>query len=289
MGQITLQKIKRRKVTTALPTPEIFLEGLQDNNNVKFSIHLNLQDSKKYLSKDSKIILYPMTKQGVVLLPIYLGTVNDIKIKEDGYELVDQTKENLYFNLKISKPNSSVEGFAYKIGFKTNDGNGEEKIETDADQQSILPIVEQSNQAIPFKVIMQSVHGQPPTLFVKTGLKNKIKSSATIQYIVTTSAMRTIITNYILDKESEGDQFREKWEMLIRDLLSDKSFKLPSREEALDRSGNLNSDVEDMIEDVIIQFGRKRKFRGTQFSLDDAFNNEIEDQNYSEDDEYASQ
>ena len=63
MGQITLQKRKRRKVTAALPNPEIILEGFQDGENVKFFVKINFSDSKKYLSKDSKIILYPMTKQ----------------------------------------------------------------------------------------------------------------------------------------------------------------------------------------------------------------------------------
>ena len=69
--------------------------------------------------------------------------------------------------------------------------------------------------------------------------------------------------------------FKEKWEILIKDLINDKKFTFPSREEALDRSGTLNSEIEDIIEDVITQFGRKRKFRGTQYSLSDAFINEV--------------
>ena len=44
---------------------------------------------------------------------------------------------------------------------------------------------------------------------------------------------------------------------------------------AIDRSGTLKEDVEDDIEDVIVQFGRKRKFRGSQLSLNDAFLNEL--------------
>ena len=51
---------------------------------------------------------------------------------------------------------------------------------------------------------MQTVTGQPPTLFVRTGMKTN-KSSAVTQYIVTTSAIKEIITKYIIDKESEGD------------------------------------------------------------------------------------
>lgn len=275
MGQITLQKRKRRKITTALPSPEIILEGFQDGENVKFFVKINFDDSGKYLSKDSKIILYPMTKQGVVLLPIYLGTVGEIKIDEKGYFVTDEMMENLYFNLKISTANSNVEGFAYKLRFKKPESGEGEVEDQDGDQQSILPIVEVPNQSIPFKVLMQPVQGEPPTLFVRSGLKNKIKSSAITQYIVTTSAIKTIITNYILDRESDGDIFKEKWEILIKNLINDKKFMFPSREEALDRSGTLNSEIEDIIEDVITQFGRKRKFRGTQYSLSDAFINEV--------------
>tara|TARA_B100001750_G_C15119778_1_gene404462 strand:- start:270 stop:629 length:360 start_codon:yes stop_codon:yes gene_type:complete len=106
-------------------------------------------------------------------------------------------------------------------------------------------------------------------------MKNKIKSSAVIQYLITTSAIKEIITNYIIDKESEGDTFREKWEILIKNLMGDNNFKFPSREEALERSGAISEDVVDLIDDVIIQFGRKRMFRGTQYSLNDAFINEL--------------
>ena len=95
MGQITLQKNKRRKITTAFPSPEIILEGFQDHENVKFFVKINFVDSEKYLSKESKIILYPMTKQGVVLLPIYLGTVGKIEIDEKGYFVTDEIMENL--------------------------------------------------------------------------------------------------------------------------------------------------------------------------------------------------
>ena len=57
--------------------------------------------------------------------------------------------------------------------------------------------------------------------------------------------------------------------------MGSKNFKFPSRNEALERSGVLSDDAEEMIEDVIVQFGRKRMFRGTQYSLNDAFINEL--------------
>ena len=276
MGQITLQKLKRRKITSALPNPEIVIDGHQDENNVKFLVKLDLKDSIKYLSKDSKVLLYPMTTQGVVLLPINLGTIEKIELNEKGYELKDQIRDNLYFNLKISKPDSRVEGYAYRLKFKkVEEKDGEIETEGEEESQSILPIVEVPDQSIPYKINMQPVTGQPPTLFVRTGMKNKIKSSAVTQYIVTTSAIKEIITNYIIDKESEGDTFREKWEILIKDLMGSKNFKFPSRNEALERSGVLSDDAEEMIEDVIVQFGRKRMFRGTQYSLNDAFINEL--------------
>ena len=276
MGQITVQKLKRRKVTAALPDPEIIIDGYQDDNNVKFSVKLDFKDSLKYLSHDSKILLYPMTTQGVVLLPLNLGTVEKIELNEKGYELKDQLRDNLYFNLKISKPDSRVEGFAYRLKFKKIEEK-EDEIETDdeGESQSILPIVEVPDQSVPYKINMQPVTGQPPTLYVRTGMKNKIKSSAVTQYLITTSAIKEIITNYIIDKESEGDTFREKWEILIKNLMGDNNFKFPSREEALERSGAISEDVVDLIDDVIIQFGRKRMFRGTQYSLNDAFINEL--------------
>lgn len=285
MGQITIQKLKRRKVTSALPHPEIIIDGYQEENNVKFTIKLDLNDSLKYLSKDSKILLYPMTTQGVVLLPINLGTVGNIELDDKGYELRDQLRDNLYFNLKISRPDNSVEGFSYRLKFKKIDEReGEIETEGESESQSILPIVEEPDQSVPYKINMQPVTGQPPTLYVRTGMKNKIKSSAVTQYLITTSAIKEIITNYIIDKESEGDAFREKWEILIKDLMADKNFKFPSTKEALDRNGVISEDVEDLIEDVIVQFGRKRMFRGTQYSLNDAFINELSFNEDKEDD-----
>ncbi len=281
MGQITLQKLKRRKVTAALPDPEITINGYQDENDVKFSVKIDFKDSAKHLSQDSKVLLYPMTTQGVVLLPINLGTVGRLELNDKGYELRDQLSDNLYFNLKISRPDSRVEGFAYRLKFKKNEEKEDEiEVDGEGESQSILPIVEVPDQSVPYKINMQPITGQPPTLYVRTGMKNKIKSSAVTQYLITTSAIKEIITNYIIDKESEGDTFREKWEILIKDLMADKNFKFPSKEEALERSGAISEDVEDLIEDVIIQFGRKRMFRGTQFSLNDAFINEL---SFSED------
>jgi len=275
MGQITIQKFKRTKVDTSFPDPEIYIEGEEIGNDIKFSINLKFLESFKSLSKDSKIKLYPTSKQGVVYLPYDLGTVDNIKIKEDGYTIQNEKKNNLYFNLKISSAKShAVDGFAYRIKFKNkNQGEGEVDIE-ESTQQSILPVIEDPNQSIPFKVIMHGA-GEPPTLSVRTGLKNKMKSSAITQYSITTSAIRTIISNYILDNDSVGEKFRDKWELLIQNLIDDQSYKFPSGLTAIDRSGTLTSDVEDDIEDVIIQFGRKRKFRGSQLSLNDAFLNEL--------------
>ena len=77
-------------------------------------------------------------------------------------------------------------------------------------------------------------------------------------------------------------------EILIKNLINDKKFIFPSREDSLDRSGALNTEVEDIIEDVVIQFGRKRKFRGTQYSLNDAFANEISIEEDNEENENGS-
>lgn len=275
MGQISIQKFKRTKISSSFPNPEIFLEGEQIGNDIKFFVNLKFSESFKSLSKDSLIKLYPTSKQGVVYLPYNLGTVENIKIDENGYILKNEKKDNLYFNLKISSPNSNVDGYAYRIRFKNkNQGEGEIDIE-ESTQQSILPVIEDPNQAIPFKVIMNIAPGEPPTLSVRTGMKSKMKSSAITQYTVTTSAIRSIITNYILDVDSVGDKFREKWELLIQNLIDDKKYKFPDRSAAIDRSGTLKEDVEDDIEDVIVQFGRKRKFRGSQLSLNEAFLNEL--------------
>lgn len=285
MGQISIQKFKRTKISSSFPEPEIFLEGEEIGNNIKFFVNLKFSESIRSLSKDSLIKLYPTSKQGVVYLPYDLGTVENIKIDEGGYIIKNEKKDNLYFNLKISSLNSHVDGYAYKIKFKNkNQGEGEIDIE-ESTQQSILPVIEDPNQAIPFKVIMNLAHGEPPTLSVRTGMKNNMKSSAITQYTVTTSAIRSIITSYILDADSIGDKFREKWELLIQNLIDDKNYKFPERSIALDRSGTLKDDVEDDIEDVIVQFGRKRKFRGTQLSLNDAFLNELSLLNDDEEDE----
>ena len=285
MGQISIQKFKRTKISSSFPEPEIFLEGEEIGNNIKFFVNLKFSESIKSLSKDSLIKLYPTSKQGVVYLPYDLGTVENIKIDEGGYIIKNEKKDNLYFNLKISSLNSHVDGYAYKIKFKNkNQGEGEIDIE-ESTQQSILPVIEDPNQAIPFKVIMNLAHGEAPTLSLRTGMKNNMKSSAITQYTVTTSAIRSIITSYILDSDSIGDKFREKWELLIQNLIDDKNYKFPERSTALDRSGTLKDDVEDDIEDVIVQFGRKRKFRGTQLSLNDAFLNELSLLNDDEEDE----
>ena len=98
MGQISIQKFKRTKISSSFPEPEIFLEGDEIGNNIKFFVNLKFSESIKSLSKDSLIKLYPTSKQGVVYLPYDLGTVENIKIDEGGYIIKNEKKDNLYFN-----------------------------------------------------------------------------------------------------------------------------------------------------------------------------------------------
>ena len=274
MGQITLQKFKRHKIVSALPEPEIYLEGDQISNDVSIKVIMDLKESKSFLPKDGIIRLYPVTKQGVAKLPFNLGNVNNIKIDEKGYKIEREAKENLYFNLKISDPKAIVKGYAYRLKFKKYAKEGLIEDE-ESGQQSILPIIEDPNQGIPFLINMQPMAGEPPTLFVTTGLKNKIKNSAITQYNVSTAAIREIVSNYILDKDLFNEPHREKWELLIGSLIGEKNYQFPKRDDALSNSGVLNDEVKEDIELIIVQFGYRRKFKGTNVTLIDAFKNEL--------------
>ena len=290
MGQITLQKFKRYKIVSALPEPEVYLEGEQIFNDVSIKVKLDFNESKRFLPKDGIIRLYPITKQGVAMLPFNLGTVDNIEIDEKGYKIEREAKENLYFNLKISDPKAIVKGYAYRLKFKKNTQEGLIEDE-ESGQKSILPIIENPNQTIPFRVDMQHMAGSPPTLFVATGMKNKIKNSAITQYNVTTAAIREIVSNYILDKDLFNDLNREKWELLIENLKGEKNYKFPNRNDALSNSGILNDEVKDDIETIIVEFGYRRKFKGTNVTLIDAFKNELlltNGENEDEEDEDAS-
>ena len=292
MGQITLQKFKRHKVVSALPEPEIYIEGEQISNDVLVKVKLDFKESKNYLPKDGIIRLYPMTKQGVAMLPFSLGTVENVKIDEKGYKIDKEIKENLYFNLKISDPKCAVKGYAYRLKFKKYTGEGIVDDE-DSGQQSILPVIENPIQAIPFLIKMQSMAGEPPTLFVATGMKSKIRNSAITQYNVTTAAIREIVSNYILDTDLFNDLFREKWELLIGNLIGEKNYKFPKKEDALSNSGVLNDETMESIDDIIVQFGYRRKFKGTNETLIDAFKNELlattsDNEDNNEEDEDAS-
>ena len=119
------------------------------------------------------IRLYPVTTQGVAMIPFELGTVEKINIKENGYKIERETKENLYFNLKISDPLSVVKGYSYRLRFKKNTSEGLED-DDESGKQSILPIVENPDQIIPFIIKMQPYTGGPPTICA-SGMKIKLK------------------------------------------------------------------------------------------------------------------
>ena len=51
MGQITLQKFKRHKVVSALPEPEIYIEGEQISNDVLVKVKLDFKESKNYFTR----------------------------------------------------------------------------------------------------------------------------------------------------------------------------------------------------------------------------------------------
>lgn len=286
MGQITLQKLKRTKVVSALPEPEIYIEGEQINQDVLVKISLQFKDSLKNLPPNAIIRLYPVTTQGVAMIPFELGTVEKINIEENGYKIERETKENLYFNLKISDPLSVVKGYSYRLRFKKNTSEGLED-DDESGKQSILPIVENPDQIIPFIIKMQPYTGGPPTIYVASGMKNKIKNSAVTQYSVCSAAIREIYTNYVLDQDLTNDAFKEKWELLIRDLIGNKEFKFKKSKDALSRSGVLKEEIEEEIEDLITQFGLRNKFKGSNQNLVDAFKKElnlISEENDDEDD-----
>ena len=273
MGQITLQKLKRTKIVSALPEPEIYIEGEQVKQDVLLKISLQLKDSFKILPPNAIIRLYPVTTQGVVMMPLELGTVEKINIDENGYKIERETKENIYFNLKISDPLSVVKGYSYRLKFKKNTSEGLED-DDESGKQSILPIVENPDQIIPFIIKMQSYTGGP-TIYVASGMKNKIKNSAVTQYNVCSAAIREIYTNYVLDQDLSNDYFKEKWELLIKDLLGEKEFKFKTSKDALSRSGVLKDEIQEEIEELITQFGFRNKFKGSNQNLVDAFKNEL--------------
>lgn len=273
MGQITLQKLKRTKIVSALPEPEIYIEGEQVKQDVLLKISLQLKDSFKNLPPNAIIRLYPVTTQGVVMMPLELGTVEKINIDENGYKIERETKENIYFNLKISDPLSVVKGYSYRLKFKKNTSEGLED-DDESGKQSILPIVEDPDQIIPFNIKMQSYTGGP-TIYVASGMKNKIKNSAVTQYNVCSAAIREIYTNYVLDQDLSNDNFKEKWELLIKDLLGEKEFKFKTSKDALSRSGVLKDEIQEEIEELITQFGFRNKFKGSNQNLVDAFKNEL--------------
>jgi len=285
MGQITLQKFKRTKIVSALPEPEIYIEGEQVRQDVLVRVSLQLKDSFKTLPPNAIIRLYPVTTQGVVMMPLELGTVEKVNINENGYIVERETKENLYFNLKISDPLSIVKGYSYRLKFKKKTSEGLEE-DDETGKQSILPIIENPDQIIPFIVKMQSYTGGP-TIYVAAGMKNKIKNSAVTQYNVCSAAIREIYTNYVLDQDLSNDIFREKWELLIKDLLGEKEFKFKTSKEALSRSGVLKDEVQEEIEELITAFGLRNKFKGSNQNLFEAFKNElnfIQEENNDDDD-----
>ena len=101
MGQITLQKFKRYKIVSALPEPEVYLEGEQIFNDVSIKVKLDFNESKRFLPKDGIIRLYPITKQGVAMLPFNLGTVDNIEIDEKGYK-IEKPDLHKFAQLKVS-------------------------------------------------------------------------------------------------------------------------------------------------------------------------------------------
>lgn len=288
MGQITLQKFKRTKIVSALPEPEIYIEGEQIGQDVLVKISLQFKDSFKSLPPNAIIRLYPVTTQGVVMEGLKLGTVEKIDIKENGYIVERETKENLYFNLKISDPLSIVKGYSYRLKFKKKTSEGLEDDE-ESGKQSILPIIEDPDQIVPFIVKMQSYTGGP-TIYVASGMKNKIKNSAVTQYSVCSAAIREIFTNYILDQDLSNDIFKEKWELLIKDLLGKKEFKFKTSKEALSRSGVIKDEIQEEIGELITVFGLRNKFKGSNQNLFEAFKNElnfVQEENNDDDDDVA--
>lgn len=290
MTQITVQKIKRYRINSSLPNPEIFLEGDENEKGINIKITLNFSKyTKQKLNGNSYVKIYPRTKYGgIALEPIELGTVDKLEINQTGYFLIDQKKDNLTFKLKVTNTNHYVEGETADLNFKKFEGKNDEKSLVDDDEDdasnSIFPIQEVEDLTIPFKVDMEPRVGSPPTLYVMKGLKNKIKNDASIQFIIITAATREVIKNFIINSDFENTRFKDKWELFIGNLTGNTDYKFPKRTDAVERSGNIKDNINDDIEEIISFLGSK-KFKGSDMLLLSAFKDTLFFKDIDEDDD----
>jgi len=296
MPQTTLNIINEIKITKQGINPDVKINLIEEKlTGIKISVEVDLK--RHNFDTDCKVSLQSFDRRGSGFEPFILGSIIDLANdkNEFRYFIPEVNKDEVRFRLLVSKV-----GEFKKIKVNRIIGRCEiNKFFNDENQvddkknfktESLLPTKEQDIGTV-FKIEM--IPDRKPYLILKSGCNIKYNLDNNIDPIqktlIYTSAIRELLTNYLIDSRFENCIYKEKWWKLISEKVGESIDDFPKSFLTIDREAvNIEMQTVNWINEVSeIMVSNLLDSSGKKLIAKFIEKNTLNENRYSEETEYG--
>lgn len=296
MPQTTLNIINETKITKQGISPDVMINLIEEQSTgLKISVAVDLK--RHNFDPDCKVCLQSFDRRGSGLKPFLLGSIKDLSDDKNEFQffIPEVNKDEVRFRLLVSREGEFKKIKVYRIigrceinKFFNNENEKDDK--KNFKTESLLPTKEQEIGTV-FKIEM--IPDRKPYLILKSGCNIKYNLDNNIDPIqktlIYTSAIRELLTNYLVDSRFDNCIYKEKWWKLISEKIGENIDDFPKSFLTIDRDAVniemqavnwINEVAEIMVSNLLDSSGKKLVTKFIE-------KNTLNENRYSEETEYG--
>lgn len=296
MPQTTLNIINETKITKQGISPDVMINLIEEQSTgLKISVAVDLK--RHNFDPDCKVCLQSFDRRGSGLKPFLLGSIKDLSDDKNEFQffIPEVNKDEVRFRLLVSREGEFKKIKVYRIigrceinKFFNNENQKDDK--KNFKTESLLPTKEQEIGTV-FKIEM--IPDRKPYLILKSGCNIKYNLDNNIDPIqktlIYTSAIRELLTNYLVDSRFDNCIYKEKWWKLISEKIGENIDDFPKSFLTIDRDAVniemhavnwINEVAEIMVSNLLDSSGKKLVTKFIE-------KNTLNENRYSEETEYG--
>jgi len=296
MPQTTLNIINETKITKQGISPDVMINLIEEQSTgLKISVAVDLK--RHNFDSDCKVCLQSFDRRGSGLKPFLLGSIKDLSDDKNEFQffIPEVNKDEVRFRLLVSREGEFKKIKVYRIigrceinKFFNNENQKDDK--KNFKTESLLPTKEQEIGTV-FKIEM--IPDRKPYLILKSGCNIKYNLDNNIDPIqktlIYTSAIRELLTNYLVDSRFDNCIYKEKWWKLISEKIGENIDDFPKSFLTIDRDAVniemqavnwINEVAEIMVSNLLDSSGKKLVTKFIE-------KNTLNENRYSEETEYG--
>jgi len=296
MPQTTLNIINETKITKQGISPDVMINLIEEQSTgLKISVAVDLK--RHNFDPDCKVCLQSFDRRGSGLKPFLLGSIKDLSDDKNEFQffIPEVNKDEVRFRLLVSREGEFKKIKVHRIigrceinKFFNNENQKDDK--KNFKTESLLPTKEQEIGTV-FKIEM--IPDRKPYLILKSGCNIKYNLDNNIDPIqktlIYTSAIRELLTNYLVDSRFDNCIYKEKWWKLISEKIGENIDDFPKSFLTIDRDAVniemqavnwINEVAEIMVSNLLDSSGKKLVTKFIE-------KNTLNENRYSEETEYG--